>query len=125
MYTKHGNPTENKEVASMATVESNERWKKENTLFVGLRLMKKTDMDIIEALGDDLKKQPRVRELLRLGIEYEKLQREGTAPTPVAKTERPKLKKDYGFERTASGLPDLRKVKRWNQQENNEEEKEK
>lgn len=76
MYTKHGNPTENKEVASMATVESNERWKKENTLFVGLRLMKKTDMDIIEALGDDPKKQPRVRELLRLGIEYEKKMKE-------------------------------------------------
>ena len=125
MYTKHGIPTGNKEVASMATVESNERWKKENTLFVGLRLMKKTDMDIIEALGDDPKKQPRVRKLLRLGIEYEKLQREGTAPTPVAETERPKLKNDYGFERTASGLPDLRKVKRWNQEKNNEEEKEK
>lgn len=125
MYTEHGNPIKDKEVKRMATVESNERWKKENTLFVGLRLMKKTDMDIIEALGDDPKKQPRVRELLRYGIAYEKLQREGTATTPVAETERPKLKKEYGFERTASGLPDLRKVKRWNQEENNEEEKEK
>lgn len=55
----------------MATVESNERWKKENTVFVGLRLMKKTDMDIIEKLGDEERKQPRVKELLRLGIAYE------------------------------------------------------
>ena len=55
----------------MATVESNERWKKENTVFVGLRLMKKTDMDIIEHLGDEERKQPRVKELLRLGIAYE------------------------------------------------------
>lgn len=55
----------------MATSESNERWKKENTVFVGLRLMKKTDMGIIEKLGDEERKQPRVKELLRLGIAYE------------------------------------------------------
>lgn len=65
----------------MATVESNERWKKENTVFVGLRLMKKTDMDIIEHLGDEERKQPRVKELLRLGIAYE--QQGGTAPDPA------------------------------------------
>lgn len=65
----------------MATVESNERWKKENTVFVGLRLMKKTDMDIIEHLGDEERKQPRVKELLRLGIAYE--QQGGTAPAPA------------------------------------------
>lgn len=65
----------------MATVESNERWKKENTVFVGLRLMKKTDMDIIEHLGDEDRKQPRVKELLRLGIAYE--QQGGTAPAPA------------------------------------------
>ena len=58
----------------MATVQSNENWKKENTMMVGLRLMKKTDMDIIEKLGDGERKQPRVKELLRLGIEYEKQQ---------------------------------------------------
>lgn len=60
----------------MATVESNERWKKENTVFVGLRLMKKTDMDIIEKLGDEERKQPRVKELLRLGIQYEQMLKE-------------------------------------------------
>jgi len=125
MYTEYGNP-HRKEEGMMATVESNARWKRENTINVSVRLMNKTEMDVIEALNQrDGSMRSRLLELLRLGIEYEKLQREDTAPTPVAETERPKLKNDHGFERTASGLPDLRKVKRWNQEENNEEEKEK
>lgn len=110
----------------MATVQSNENWKKENTVQMTIRLMKKTEGDIIDTLEHSgMSKRARLLQLLRLGIEYEKLQREGTAPAPVAETERPKLKNDHGFERTASGLPDLRKVKRWNQKENNEEEEEK
>lgn len=124
MYTKYGQSPQ--EVRKMATVQSNENWKKENTVQMTLRLMKKTEGDIIDTLENSgLSKRARLLQLVRLGIEYEKLQREGTVPTPVAETERPKLKNDYGFERTASGLPDLRKVKRWNQEENNEEEKEK
>ena len=124
MYTKYGQSPQ--EVRKMATVQSNENWKKENTIQMTLRLMKKTEGDIINILENSgMSKRARLLQLVRLGIEYEKLQREGTAPTHVAETVRPKLKNDYGFERTASGLPDLRKVKRWNQEENNEEEKEK
>lgn len=124
MYTVCGQSPQ--EVRKMATVQSNENWKKENTIQMTLRLMKKTEGDIINILENSgMSKRARLLQLVRLGIEYEKLQREGTAPTNVVETVRPKLKNDYGFERTASGLPDLRKVKRWNQKENNEEEKEK
>ena len=100
-------------------------WEKQNTYLFSVRLQNSTDADIIERIQAAPSRQGEIKRLVRLGIAYEKLQREGTAPTPVAETERPKLKNDYGFERTASGLPDLRKVKRWNQEENNEEEKEK
>ena len=104
MYTEYGNP-HRKEESMMAIVESNARWKRENTINV-------SEMDVIEALNQrEGSMRSRLLQLLRLGIEYEKLQREGTAPTHVAETVRPKLKNDYGFERTASGLPDLRKIK--------------
>ena len=65
----------------MATVPSNQQWKKENTVMVGVRLMKKTDMDIINALQTEGTKQERLRDLLRKGIAYE--QQGGTAPAPV------------------------------------------
>lgn len=66
----------------MATVESNQRWKKENTVLVALRLQKKTEMDIIEALqSGDGSMQSRIRRLLRAGIAYE--QQGGTAPAPA------------------------------------------
>lgn len=58
----------------MATVESNERWKKENTVLVSLRLQRKTETDIIDALQNgDGSMQSRLRHLLRLGIAYEQL----------------------------------------------------
>lgn len=65
----------------MATVPSNQQWKKENTVMVGVRLMKKTDMDIINALQTEGTKQERLRDLLRKGIAYE--QQGGTAPDPA------------------------------------------
>lgn len=68
----------------MTASESNQRWKKENTVMVGLRLMNKTDMDIIEAIKTDGPIQVRVKELIRLGIEYERLQKEGQ-PLPQEK----------------------------------------
>lgn len=62
------------EEQKMATVESNQRWKKENTVLVSLRLQKKTDMDIIDALQvGDGSVQSRIRRLLRVGIAYEQL----------------------------------------------------
>ena len=48
---------------------------------VGVRLMKKTDMDIINALQTEGTKQERLRDLLRKGIAYE--QQGGTAPAPA------------------------------------------
>jgi inosine-uridine nucleoside N-ribohydrolase len=59
------------EERKMATVPSNQQWKKENTVMVGVRLMKKTDMDIINALQTEGTKQERLRDLLRKGIAYE------------------------------------------------------
>lgn len=71
----------------MPTVQSNQNWKKENTVMVGLRLMKKTDMDIIETLqSGDGTMQARLRHLLRLGIAYE--QQGGTAPAPSTEEDR-------------------------------------
>lgn len=65
------------EEQKMATVESNQRWKKENTVLVSLRLQKKTDMDIIDALQNgDGSMQSRLRHLLRLGIQYEQMLKE-------------------------------------------------
>lgn len=82
----------------MTASESNQRWKKENTVMVGLRLMNKTDMDIIEAIKTDGPIQVRVKELIRLGMEYEKLQKE--KPMPLRPVEKKK------------GMIDLRKVVR-------------
>lgn len=82
----------------MTASESNQRWKKENTVMVGLRLMNKTDMDIIEAIKTDGPIQVRVKELIRLGMEYEKLQKE--KPMPLRPVEKKKA------------MIDLRKVVR-------------
>lgn len=61
----------------MATVESNARWKRENTINVSIRLMNKTEMDIIEALNvRDGSMRSRLLELLRLGIQYEQILKE-------------------------------------------------
>ncbi len=66
----------------MATVPSNERWKKENTWQVAIRLQKKTDSDIIEALkGEEGATKSKLRRFIRLGIAYE--QQGGTAPAPA------------------------------------------
>lgn len=61
----------------MATVESNARWKRENTINVSIRLMNKTEMDVIEALNvRDGSMRSRLLELLRLGIQYEQMLKE-------------------------------------------------
>jgi hypothetical protein len=75
------------EERKMATVPSNQQWKKENTVMVGVRLMKKTDMDIIDALQTEGTKQERLRDLLRKGIAYE--QQGGTAPAPAPAAQAP------------------------------------
>lgn len=61
----------------MPTVQSNENWKKENTIQLSLRLMKKTEADIMDALESSSKsRRARFLELLRLGIAYEQLLKE-------------------------------------------------
>lgn len=66
----------------MPTVQSNENWKKENTIQLSLRLMKKTEADIMDALESSSKsRRARFLELLRLGIAYE--QQGGTVPAPA------------------------------------------
>lgn len=99
--------------------EWDNKWKAENTYLFSVRLQNSTDADLIERLKEAPSRQGELKRLARLGMEYEKLQKEGTAPTPVSAPQR-QLKHDYGFERTASGLPDLRKVKRWNEEEKKE-----
>lgn len=71
----------------MPTVQSNENWKKENTIQLSLRLMKKTEADIIEALENSNKsRRARFLELLRLGIAYE--QQGGTSTAPGTEEDR-------------------------------------
>ena len=43
-----------------------EKYDKENTIFIGLKLNKKTDADIIEVLGDN--KQGSIKELIRKAL---------------------------------------------------------
>ena len=78
----------------MATVPSNQQWKKENTVMVGVRLMKKTDMDIIDALQTEGTKQERLRDLLRKGIAYEQQVGTALAPAPAPAQVAPALDKE-------------------------------
>lgn len=104
MYTVHGKSQQ--EVKNMGTVQSNENWKRENSVQMNLRLMKKTESDIIESIeSSGLTKRARLIELLRYGIEYERLQKEGhplpqEKPMPLRPVEKKK------------GMIDLRKVVR-------------
>ena len=46
------------------------QWQKENTMYVGLRLFKTTDSDIINAL-DGKQKGTEIKRLIRLGLEHD------------------------------------------------------
>lgn len=48
-------------------ITAKERYDKKNTVFYGLKLNKKTDADIIAAIGD-IGKQTKIKELLRKAI---------------------------------------------------------
>lgn len=85
--------------------EYDAQWKKENTVLYGVRLQRSTDADIIEILENAKSKQGEVKRLMRLGIEYERLQKEGQPlpqekPMPLRPVEKRK------------GMIDLRKVVR-------------
>lgn len=59
-------------------------WEKKNTYFFTSRLQNSTDADLIERLEAAPSRQGEMKRLMRLGIAYEKLQKEGTAPTQVS-----------------------------------------
>lgn len=79
-------------------------WEKANTYLFSVRLQNSTDADLIERLKEAPSRQGELKRLARLGIEYERLQKEGQ-PLPQEKPMplRPVEKK---------GMIDLRKVVR-------------
>lgn len=85
--------------------DTKERWKAENTYLFSVRLQNSTDADLIERLKEAPSRQGELKRLARLGIEYERLQKEGQ-PLPQEKPMplRPVEKK--------KGMIDLRKVVR-------------
>lgn len=53
---------------SIADLESKKRWDKENTISIAVKLNKKNDKDIIEAIGNPKSKAGRIKELIRIAI---------------------------------------------------------
>lgn len=85
--------------------EVKERWKAANTFHFSVRLQNRTDADLIERIEAAPSKQGELKRLARLGIEYERLQKEGQPrpqekPMPLRTVEKKK------------GMIDLRKVVR-------------
>ena len=55
----------------MALSETRKKWLKDNTVFIGMRLQRTTDRDILEWL-DGAAKQTEIKRLIRIGMEQEK-----------------------------------------------------
>ena len=53
---------------SIADSEAKRKWDSENSVFVAVKLNKKTDADIIEAIGNPPSKAGRIKELIRNGL---------------------------------------------------------
>ena len=49
------------------------KWKKENTVLIGLRLQYNHDMDILQAADRGESRQAEIKRLVRLGLEYERI----------------------------------------------------
>lgn len=62
----------------MGEYESKKRWDRENTVSVGVRLMRKADADLIEAISEKKSKAAELKRLARLGLEREAENRPGT-----------------------------------------------
>ena len=58
-------------IAEKRKMSAKERYDKENTTFVGLKLNNKTDSDILSAI-ENKPKQTEIKRLVRKGIESEK-----------------------------------------------------
>jgi hypothetical protein len=50
---------------------SKQKWDKENTVFIGLKLVKSTDVDILSALDPDKPKQTQIKRWIRKALESE------------------------------------------------------
>lgn len=70
----------------MAESEAVKKWRKENTVYIPIRLQKKTDADILEYLAGaaalDIKRQTAIKYIIRAGIEYEKIKLKKDKNTP-------------------------------------------
>ena len=62
----------------MGEYESKKRWDRENTVSVGVRLMRKADADLIEAISEKKSKAAELKRLARLGLEREAENSPGT-----------------------------------------------
>lgn len=62
----------------MGEYESKKRWDRENTVSVGVRLMRKADADLIEAISEKKSKAAELKRLARLGLEREAENHPGT-----------------------------------------------
>ena len=60
----------------MGETEARKEWVKNNTVFIGMRLQKSTDADILEQLDRaaavGVGKQTEIKRLIRIGLEAEK-----------------------------------------------------
>ena len=54
----------------MGETEKRKQWVKENTVFIGLRLQRSTDGDILSAI-DGKAKQTEIKRLLRIGLKHD------------------------------------------------------
>ncbi len=52
----------------MADSKAKRLWDKENTVFIGLKLNKRTDADIISQIVPSKPKQAQIKELIRKGL---------------------------------------------------------
>ena len=59
----------------MPESEATAKWMKEHTVFIGIKLMKTTDADILAALNGKAK-QTEIKRLLRIALEVERKNKE-------------------------------------------------
>jgi len=58
-------------VLSIPDSEAKKKWIKENTVYIGLKLMKNTDADIIAALDPKKPKQAQIKDWIRKALKSE------------------------------------------------------
>ncbi len=56
---------------SIADSKAKKDWIKENTVYIGLKLMKSTDADILSALDPSKPKQAQIKAWIRKGLKSE------------------------------------------------------